>query len=978
MCGNHFPAEVEPYIAGGEVTILSKPNGDDVRPIVPQIMMMRLLEKTIAMKHASAFADYLAPHQTAIGIKGGLELAAMAVTQALRAKPDWIGCTTDIKNGFNAVKRAYVEKELSAHFPQLRPHFVLMYGHKTMLRARVPGGKPKWIEQTDGLLQGGPLSVFYFSLAMAAINRKAMAVVPQPPTSTPDPKPTGASEDDNDRNDGEEEVADTEEANNTANNINNNSNSDSNSNDNNNNNNDGNNNSNTSIHNSGNNSNTENNISNTNTESNTTGKDNNNTATNNSSSSNNNNNNNNTNNINNINNNNDNTNNTTNTTDNNININTTTTNNNNNNINNNNNNNINTNDNNNNNNNNSNNNDDDDDDNNNNNSSSSGDNNDNNENHTNENNSDNNDNDHNDNSGSNSNDSNNNNNTPDIQPTIVAYVDDNTFVGPPSIVKKMHEAFEEEAANAGLRLNPAKTKIFGTNQIDEERAAARQEEVQAYYPGAEVLTDVVFLGVPMGTDEFVLDHLSGILNGRIKPVIGSMLESEKISTQVQALLLRFCMQHKFGFWMRNILPRLTKQHAKEYDTIIEDAHRKIYDYGELEDKMTGKAKRIFKAQHKLRVAWGGSGIISATKTRYHAYLAAWDSALFTARQRAPLLHQLLESAKTQDERVKADLEKAQKKCREECRRALPNAEITTLPIKDLESIGSDTVENQRRHMQRDLLKPHYAVAFAKLKKLIETDKAAMARINSLSQPHASDYLFAVPTSATTTFTNDHARLIHRIRYGIDPFGMSNYTCVCERNTAATLAHMLHCPKRGKMISRHDDLVATMAALLTKAGLRTSVEPRGDIQGAGQGGADGKFYNPSSGKWTYFDMTVPNPIANTHVRAASKKVGATTEKAEKQKNGQYKAAHEKEGRAFIPCAIDVFGAYGRGANRLVSMGATALENTFGATNEYIAKAWKQDAYKQISCVLQRSTMVGCSKLRADVLAALNYRLSAEES
>ena len=87
----------EPAVPGGT---------PDVRPIVCGEAERRALERTRARELEDAFATTLTPQQVAVGVDGGPSVLVLGIQLALRHRPDFVCVKMDMKNGYNAVRRA--------------------------------------------------------------------------------------------------------------------------------------------------------------------------------------------------------------------------------------------------------------------------------------------------------------------------------------------------------------------------------------------------------------------------------------------------------------------------------------------------------------------------------------------------------------------------------------------------------------------------------------------------------------------------------------------------------------------------------------------------------------------------------------------------------------------------------------------------------------------------------------------------------
>ena len=140
------------------------------RPIGVGETIFRLLGRTILAKIGKDIGKKIAPHQLAVGIPGGVEIAA-SIAGMLEAINDsqtaedtpFAMMSIDIKNAFNSIRRSYVLQGLRNYCPSLIPFFSIVYGKAVNLRwsdGSVIG------KASTGVIQGDPLSTLYFALGM--------------------------------------------------------------------------------------------------------------------------------------------------------------------------------------------------------------------------------------------------------------------------------------------------------------------------------------------------------------------------------------------------------------------------------------------------------------------------------------------------------------------------------------------------------------------------------------------------------------------------------------------------------------------------------------------------------------------------------------------------------------------------------------------------------------------------------------------
>ena len=140
------------------------------RPIGVGETIFRLLGRTILAKVGKTIGGQIAPLQLAVGIPGGVEIAA-SLAGMLDAINDsqptddssFAMMSIDIRNAFNSIRRSHVLQGLRSYCPSLIPFFHLVYGKAVNLR---------WSDgsiigtASTGVIQGDPLSTLYFALGI--------------------------------------------------------------------------------------------------------------------------------------------------------------------------------------------------------------------------------------------------------------------------------------------------------------------------------------------------------------------------------------------------------------------------------------------------------------------------------------------------------------------------------------------------------------------------------------------------------------------------------------------------------------------------------------------------------------------------------------------------------------------------------------------------------------------------------------------
>jgi len=102
-----------------------------------------------------------------------------------------------------------------------------------------------------------------------------------------------------------------------------------------------------------------------------------------------------------------------------------------------------------------------------------------------------------------------------------------------------------------------------------------------------------------------------------------------------------------------------------------------------------------------------------------------------------------------------------------------------------------------------------------------------ALLTAAGAPHASDFLFALPTQSAYTLDSDSMRLAVCHRLGLPPSpSLPKRGCVCGALFSADPDHFHSCvyTRSSSLTQRHDHLVATLAGLARSCGFHVTHEP----------------------------------------------------------------------------------------------------------------------------------------------------------
>jgi hypothetical protein len=159
-------------------------------------------------------------------------------------------------------------------------------------------------------------------------------------------------------------------------------------------------------------------------------------------------------------------------------------------------------------------------------------------------------------------------------------------------------------------------------------------------------------------------------------------------------------------------------------------------------------------------------------------------------------------------------------------------------------------------------------------------------------------------------------------------------------------HAYNCKKGGGLIHRHDGIVDTLAAMCVDAGFRIQKEPRGQLEGAGQGGPDILVFGlvPPAGNAS-LEVGLVNPMASSYVKAASSLPLSAARTRALAKSAEYAKATAAHHLLNHTAVLEVTGALHHSTTSLIKRcGEAAAENPtscFHAVSQY----WSTSTHSQ---------------------------------
>ena len=152
-----------PFLCGARLHAGKKKDGG-LRPIAVGNLLRRLVAKCFSSSLAPKAAELLKPHQLGVGVRGGAEAVAHAVSDAVGDDPSRWVLQNDLINAYNQVDRGVVLEEVARHFPEMLEWAKTCYGSPSHLKF---GNFT--IPSATGLHQGDPLADLLFCLALKLV-----------------------------------------------------------------------------------------------------------------------------------------------------------------------------------------------------------------------------------------------------------------------------------------------------------------------------------------------------------------------------------------------------------------------------------------------------------------------------------------------------------------------------------------------------------------------------------------------------------------------------------------------------------------------------------------------------------------------------------------------------------------------------------------------------------------------------------------
>ena len=203
--------------------------------------------------------------------------------------------------------------------------------------------------------------------------------------------------------------------------------------------------------------------------------------------------------------------------------------------------------------------------------------------------------------------------TPTTVDVVSGYLDDIMIVAHPTVAQRLVATGLQERLNAhntGLVIVDRKTKAYSPGLDLTTHAQVWKCTVQPPSQG------LVVLGVPVGTPEFIRDHVATVVNG-LAPVLDDICA---LPLQHAQLVLRYCITSKINNLLRACPTQLITPVARRFDDLVWNTISRLLDVPADAEDLGFDLPRA-RAVLSLPLRMGGCGLAPATVVAPGAFLA---------------------------------------------------------------------------------------------------------------------------------------------------------------------------------------------------------------------------------------------------------------------------------------------------------------------------------------------------------------------
>ena len=133
MAAGKMPQQVRPFLSGARL-VAGRKKDNSLRPIAIGNLLRRVVAKCFSTALAQKAETLFAPNQLGVGVRGGAEAIAHAVSEAVKVHPSSWVLQADLVNAYNSVDRGVVLEEVATHFPECFAWVKSCYGGPSWLK----------------------------------------------------------------------------------------------------------------------------------------------------------------------------------------------------------------------------------------------------------------------------------------------------------------------------------------------------------------------------------------------------------------------------------------------------------------------------------------------------------------------------------------------------------------------------------------------------------------------------------------------------------------------------------------------------------------------------------------------------------------------------------------------------------------------------------------------------------------------------
>ena len=230
---------------------------------------------------------------------------------------------------------------------------------------------------------------------------------------------------------------------------------------------------------------------------------------------------------------------------------------------------------------------------------------------------------------------------------LFAFLDDIHTATLPDRVGAVHACLGDELrTRANIHIHGGKTKVWNQAGVRPpicdvlERIARTNDPRARVWRGSDVPTEqqgIKVLGVPLGHDDFVRQHLSNVHEEHQR-----LLTRIPLLAVVQSawLLLVHCAQARANFLIRAVRPEAVEEFAMNHDRDVQEGQSGPGLLGTDFEQCEGGMRDVA----TLPLELGGLGLRSAARTSQSAFWASWADAIPIVGARHPEVASLLSSS----------------------------------------------------------------------------------------------------------------------------------------------------------------------------------------------------------------------------------------------------------------------------------------------------------------------------------------------